>query len=66
MERFNGFCCLDHALCEETQESFEAVKHFQGLIDSGKASRWCGRIEDSGAMVIPGFLVEFKPNKSDR
>ena len=57
IEPFNGFCCLDHALCEETDESWEAVKHFSALVDQGKCERFCGNVESNGAMVLTDSQV---------
>ena len=57
-EPFNGFCCLDHALCEETYESWEAVKHFSALVDQGKCERFCGDVESNGAMVLVDDAID--------
>ena len=42
IEPFNGFCCLEHCLCEESGGSREAIAHFLALIENGACDRWCG------------------------
>ena len=36
---FNGFCCLEHCLCEESDEAFEAITYFEALIANGVCDR---------------------------